>query len=39
MNTTDTSVLEVLRGRKVVGGCVEGEVLRTDAHNAFKTAV
>lgn len=32
MNTTDTAVLEVLRGRKVVGGCVEGEVLRTDAH-------
>ena len=32
MSAADSMVLQVLRGRKVVGGCVEAEVLRTDAH-------
>ena len=32
MTASDPVVLKVLHGRKVVGGCVEGEVLRTEAH-------
>lgn len=32
MTTVDTMDQQVLRGRKVVGGCVEGEVLCTEAH-------
>jgi len=32
MTTADTMEQQILRGRKVVGGCVEGEVLRTEAH-------